>query len=162
MAKSKLQAELRKKQPFDTLEQEAYLNIVRTNNLLMVPFNKLFREHGITPAQYNILRILRGHADMGLPSLEIASQMVTCVPDITRLIDRLEQSGYVTRERSAEDRRVVRVNVTAQGLDLLANLDEPLLALHRSCLGHLTKQELKDINRVMVRAREIVSGPPAP
>ena len=154
MAGSTLQRELKKKEAFDSPEQEAYLSILRTHSLLSVRFDRLFREHGISSPQYNILRILRGQQGEGLPSLEIASQMVACVPDITRLLDRLEKAHYVKRERSTDDRRVVNVRITDAGKKLLAKLDKPIREAEQICLGHMTKKELTDMTRLMAKARE--------
>ena len=153
MARPGLQQELKKREPFAVPEQEAMLNLLRTADRLQIEFARLFRRHGLSPAQYNILRILRGEGGEGLPSLEIAARMITSVPDITRLVDRLEAARLVARDRSAPDRRVVRVRVTAEGLDRLAGLDEPVLALHRRLLGHLDPEELRTLNDLLVRAR---------
>jgi MarR family transcriptional regulator, 2-MHQ and catechol-resistance regulon repressor len=113
----------------------------------------LLREHGLTTSQYNILRILRGEGKP-LPILEIASRTIAVVPGITGLIDRLEQAGFVQRVRCENDRRVIYVALTDQGTKALAKLDEPLIALHRKLLGHLTQTELKEMIRVLEKVRE--------
>jgi DNA-binding MarR family transcriptional regulator len=154
MAKSVLQEELRKQNPFDAPEQEAALNLVRTCDHVQQEFGRLFNAHGISGPQYNVLRILRGVGGEGLPSLEIAGRMITRMPDITRLVDRLEQAGLVRRSRTREDRRVVLVKITPAGLDLLSRLDEPVLDLHRRLLGHLSRKELAELNRLLVKARQ--------
>jgi len=148
-----LQQELRKKRPFDLAEEEAALNLVRTSGVVKEPFDRLFAEYGISDPQYNVLRILRGHGRRGLPCTEIAAQMVSRMPDMTRLVDRLEKSGLVRRCRTEEDRRVVLICITADGLVLLGRLDEPVRDLHRQCLGHLTRRELAELNRLLVKAR---------
>src|SRR6478735_81952 len=117
----KLQEELRKQQPFGALEQEAALNLFRTSDRLQHRFARLFREYGLTPSQYNILRILRGEGK-AMPCLEIAQRTITVVPGITGLIDRLEQAKLVTRQRDEEDRRVVNVSITAAGEEILGRL----------------------------------------
>lgn len=147
-----LQQEIRKKKPFDLAEQEAFLNIIRTASFLDGGFDALFKQHGLTNAQYNVMRILRGEGAR-MPSLTVAERLVTRVPDITRLVDRLETAGLVRRDRSTEDRRVVYVSITARGLSLLAELDEPVRALHRAQLGHMAKKELAELSRLLVRAR---------
>lgn len=152
MAKGKLQEELKKRNPFDSIEQEVVLNLARTNDRIQHRFGQLFREHGLTPSQYNILRILRGEGQP-LQSLEIARRTVTVVPGITGLIDRLERDGLVTRQRCDRDRRVVHVGVTPAGLKVLADLDGPVQALHRQVIGHLTPQELDELNRLLEKAR---------
>jgi DNA-binding MarR family transcriptional regulator len=157
MAKSVLQGELRKRNPFDAAEQEASLNLARTHDHVQQEFARLFSAHGVSGPQYNVLRILRGVGGAGLPCLEIAAQMVTRMPDVTRLVDRLEGAGLVQRARTDRDRRVVLVKVTKAGLDLLARLDKPVLDLHRRLLGHLSRAELDALNRLLVKARR----PPA-
>src|SRR5687767_3734572 len=102
MAKSLLQQELRKKEPFGSAEQEASLNILRTNDRLQNRLGRFFREYGLTSSQYNVLRILRGEGK-SMPSLEVAERMIQVVPAITGLIDRLEKQGYVKRRRCEDD-----------------------------------------------------------
>src|SRR3954463_8762756 len=137
MSGGRLQKELKKRGPFDSPEQEATLNIARTADRFGIRFARLFREHGLTPSQYNVLRILRGEGKP-LPILEVADRMLAAVPGITGLIDRLEGMGLVGRERSTEDRRGVCGAITQRGLDLLARLDEPVSALHKRLLGHMS------------------------
>lgn len=155
----KLQQELKKKREFDSLEQEAALNIVRTSDRMQIHFTRLFREFGLTPSQYNILRILRGEG-APLPILEIASRTITVVPGITGLVDRLEAATLVKRQRCAEDRRVIYVALTEKGAKLVAQLDQPVARLHESLLGHLTRAELKELVRLLEKAREQLN--PAP
>jgi DNA-binding MarR family transcriptional regulator len=107
----------------------------------------------LTPSQYNILRILRGEGSP-LPSLEIASRTITVVPGITGLIDRLEKSEFVVRERCKEDRRVIHVALTEKGRKTLTALDEPLEELHKKLMGHMTRNELKELIRLLEKARE--------
>jgi DNA-binding MarR family transcriptional regulator len=149
----KLQHELKKKRPFDLPEEEVTLSIVRTSDQLQIRFSRLLREHGLTSSQYNVLRILRGEGKP-LPILEIASRTITVVPGITGLIDRLEQAGFVNRLRCEKDRRVIYVALTDHGMTTLCALDEPLAALHRKLLGHLSQAELKELIRLLERVRE--------
>jgi DNA-binding MarR family transcriptional regulator len=153
MTGGRLQRELKKRQPFDSPEQEAILNIARTADRFGICFARLFRENGLTPSQYNVLRILRGEG-RPLPILEVADRMVAAVPGITGLIDRLEGMGLLARERSTEDRRVVFVAITARGLELLARLDEPVAVLHNRLIGHLSHDELGELSRLLEKARE--------
>lgn len=148
----KLQREIGKQQPFDALEQEVFLNLVRTLAHLSHPFDQLFREHRLTASQYNVLRILRGHGGP-LSCQEIIGEMIDPDPDLTRLLDRLESSGWVKRERSSSDRRVVRSSITEEGLAQLANLDDPVLALHRQQLAHLKPAEMKQLITLLERVR---------
>src|SRR5688500_11534992 len=116
-----LQRELKTKKPFDVPEQEALLNLLRTADQLQIRLARLLRRFGLTPQQYNILRILRGEGKP-LPILEIASRMITVVPGITGLIDRLEAAGLVQRKRCEEDRRVVYACITDRATGLLADI----------------------------------------
>ena len=154
MTTPKLQHELKKKRPFESLEEEAALNLVRTSDQSQIRFARLLRGYGLSsPTQYNILRILRGEGKP-LPILEIASRTVTVVPGITGLIDRLEQAGFVSRMRCEKDRRVIYVALTDQGTKTLADLDEPLRALHRKLMGHMSPSDLKDLVRLLEKLRE--------
>src|SRR6476659_9779436 len=135
-----LDREIKRKRPFDLPEQEAMLNILRTADQLQIRFARLFRRFGLTPQQYNVLRILRGEG-RALPILEIAARMITVVPGITGLIDRLEGSGLVERKRCDHDRRVIYVAIAPRALAILAAIDEPLEKLHRQTLGHMTADE---------------------
>jgi MarR family transcriptional regulator, 2-MHQ and catechol-resistance regulon repressor len=148
-----LQREIKKKKPFDAPEQEALLNLLRTADQLQIRFTRLFRTFGLTPQQYNILRILRGEA-APLPILEIASRMITVVPGITGLIDRLEAAGLVCRKRCENDRRVVYVCISEKATSLLAEIDEPLLDMHKQLLGHMSPSELETLSRLLEKARE--------
>jgi DNA-binding MarR family transcriptional regulator len=152
MTTPKLQHELKKKRPFESPEQEAALSILRTSDQLQIRFARLLREHGLTPSQYNILRILRGEGQP-LPILEIASRTITVAPGITGLIDRLEQAEFVNRVRCEKDRRVIYVALANKGTRALAALDEPLTALHCKLLGHLSQAELKELIRLLEKVR---------
>jgi DNA-binding MarR family transcriptional regulator len=149
---AKLQQELRKRRPFESAEQEATLNLMRTSDQIQIRFTRLFRQYELTPSQYNILRILRGDGK-ALPILEIANRTVTVVPGITGLIDRLEQAQFVRRQRCDQDRRVVFVALTDKGTKTLAELDGPVLALHRQLLGHLSPTETKQLSRLLEKVR---------
>ncbi len=152
MKTPKLQYELKKRQPFASLEQEAALNVLRTSDQLQIRFARLLRDHDLTPSQYNVLRILRGEGQP-LPILEIAGRTITVVPGITGLIDRLEQAGFVKRLRCEKDRRVIYVALTDPATRALAALDEPLAALHHRLLGHLAPAELKELIRLLEKVR---------
>ena len=152
MTTPKLQHELKKKRPFDSLEEEAALNLVRTSDQLQHSFAGLLREYDLTPSQYNVLRILRGDGKP-LPILEIASRTIAVVPGITGLIDRLEKAGFVNRLRCEKDRRIIYVALTDEALKTLAAIDEPLLARHRKLLGQFSQAELKELIRVLEKLR---------
>jgi DNA-binding MarR family transcriptional regulator len=143
--------------PFDAPEQEAFLNLIRTASVLTASFQRLFRAHKLSESTYNALRILRGSAGEAHGARtcsQIGEHLVAQVPDVTRLIDRLEQFGFAERVRCDKDRRVVYVKITRKGLDLLDTLDEPVLAMHRAQLGHLTPDELTELSRLLVKARQ--------
>jgi DNA-binding MarR family transcriptional regulator len=156
MTATRLQHELKKKRPFDSLEQEALLNLLRTSDWIDNRLGRLFRDYGLTSSQYNVLRILRGEGQP-LPSLEIADRMIQVVPAITGLIDRLEKQEMVSRRRCSEDRRVVYVEITAKGLATLKQLDGPLEELHKNLVGHLSRPELKELSRLMEKIRHAES-----
>lgn len=152
MTGSQLQREIKKRGPFDSPEQEAMLNILRTNDQFQNRFGRLFREYGLTPSQYNVLRILRGEGKP-MPCLEVADRMIQVVPAITGLIDRLEKQELVSRQRCTEDRRVIYVAITKKAMTLLKQMDTPVNELHRRLVGHLTRAELKELNRLLEKAR---------
>jgi len=145
--------EIGKKNPFDSLPQETYLNIVRTHSVLVAEFASLFRSKGLSDSTYNVLRILRGAGEQGCNCGQIRSMLVSSVPDVTRLVDRLESAGLVTRHRIDADGRVVRIRISPTGLDRLAELDEPVLRLHAEQLSHLNTDELGTLSRLLERAR---------
>jgi len=153
MSGGRLQKELKKRRPFDSPEQEATLSIARTADRFGICFARLFREFGLTPSQYNVLRILRGEGKP-LPILEIADRMIAAVPGITGLVDRLEAMGLLARDRSTEDRRVIFVAITPKGLALLGKFDGPVAALHKRLIGHLSPAELRELIRLLEKARQ--------
>lgn len=150
---SSLQREIFKKQPFRSPHQEAYLNLVRSASLLESRVERLLKPHGLSPATYNVLRILRGAGEDGRKCHEIGEHMITRVPDITRLVDRLERAALARRERCDKDRRAVFVRITPAGLKLLARIDEPLLELHAQQLGHMTRKQLDALSELLALAR---------
>ncbi len=153
LATEGLARELGKKRPFESAAQEAVLNIIRTAGLLGCQAVRFFKAHDLSESGYNVLRILRGHHPSGVPSQSIAQMLVAQVPDVTRLVDRLVKQGLARREGHPDDRRVVIVEITRPGLDLLSKLDAPLLALHDRQLGHLSRAELKELSRLLTKAR---------
>lgn len=150
--------EIRQSKPFQSLEHEAFLNLQRTAEWLTYGLGEALKPYGLTHTQYNALRILRGAGDAGATCGEVSERMVTRVPDVTRLLDRLESQGFIVRTRRDDDRRVVRTHITSQGLALLARLDEPVRELHRRQLSHLDADELRALIASLERARENASG----
>ncbi len=158
MASGELERRIGKREPFGTREEAALLALLRTSDRVHAPFTRLFREHGLTPAQYNVLRILRGEGKP-TPILEIAERMLTATPGITGLIDRLEKLELVRRERCCSDRRVIFVAITPTAVDLLKRLDEPVRELHRRLLSHLGQADLKTLIRLLDAIRMPIEDP---
>lgn len=148
-----LAREIHKSGPFSSPAQEAYLNLVRTFAVLSQDFDRLFRRHDLSGSTYNLLRILRGSGENGRTCGEIRDHMVWRVPDVTRLADKLVRRGLASRERGADDKRTVRLFVTAKGLRLLARLDQAVLDLHAGQLGHLADADLAALSRLLHAAR---------
>jgi len=146
--------EIRQQKPFVSLEEEAFLGLQRTASLLLQSLGRELKGHDLTPAQYNTLRILRGAGPDALTCGEIGDRLVSPGPDVTRLLDRLEQRGLVTRLRDAEDRRIVRARITEQGLDLLDTLDEPVGRMLARLLGNLGQERLRTFVALLDEARE--------
>ena len=148
-----LQHELGKERPFEIPEQEAYLSLVRTTGSLSREFLRLFREHGLTESQYNVMRIVAGVGGEGVRMEHIGEMMVSHDPDTTRLIARLEGAGLVERNRLDDDRRCFIVRISPDGKKLLRKLRKKVDGLHVAQLGHMTKNELKELNVLLARAR---------
>lgn len=138
---------------FDTLPQRAFLELWRTYDRLKRIEDRLFERHDLTAQQYNALRLLRGEFPGALPTLELAARLVSRAPDITRLVDRLEERGLAKRERAATNRRVVRVALTPKGLALLAELDEPVRECGEEQLGRLSAESLRKLIALLRAAR---------
>ena len=154
---AQLQAEIKQRKPFASLEEEALLNLLRTADVLTQGLEKVLKAYGLSPTQYNVLRILRGAGPGGRSCREVAERMLTRDPDITRLLDRLEARGLVTRTRERQDRRVITTRVTRLGLALLAKLDGPAAAWHRERLGRLGTKRLRTLIELLEAAR-VTSG----
>jgi len=146
--------EIQQRKPFVSLEEEAFLGLQRTASLLLQSLGRELKGHDLTPAQYNTLRILRGAGPDSLTCGEIGERLVSPGPDVTRLLDRLEQRGLVTRLRDAEDRRIVRARITEPGLDLLDSLDEPVGRMLARLLGNLGQERLRTFVALLDEARE--------
>ncbi len=149
-----LRDEIRQTKPFDDPAQEAFLGIVRTAAELEHSVSELLKPHGITPTQYNVLRILRGAGDDGLSRNDVRDRMIAPVPDATRLLDRLAAVGLIRRTRDAADRRFVTTRITDDGLRMLDALDEPVLDLHREQFAMLDEGEIRTLVGLLDRVRE--------
>ena len=151
--KSAIQADLKPK-PGSSPEEVAHLEMMRTMEALSHHFAQVFKTEDLSSTQYNVLRILRG-APEGLPCGEIGNRMVTRDSDITRVLDRLEKRSLVTRQRVSKDRRTVWTQITPEGLELLARLDDPIRAAHLELLGHLGTKRLKLLADLLRLARQV-------
>ena len=149
-----LQSELKQRKPFRSLEHEAMLSVGRTAALLEHSTAEALKPHGLTPTQYNALRILRGAEPDGLCRNEVRDRLVARVPDATRLLDRLEEMSLVVREREGDDRRFVRSRITREGLDLIRPLDDVIESLHTRQLGHLGERKLRTLIDLLGEARK--------
>lgn len=150
---SRLQREIRQREPFRSLAEEVFLNLLRTADTLSSNMVRILRPTGLSLSQYNALRILRGAGAEGLSCNEIAERMITRDPDITRLLNGLERRKLVRRLPDCQDRRVVRAAVTPAGEQLLALLDGPLDSRLASQLSHMKPAALRSLSRLLERAR---------
>jgi DNA-binding MarR family transcriptional regulator len=152
-APRRIQEEIRQNRPFSSRHEEAAISLMRTADLIRRLVGSVVEPHDITVQQYNVLRILRGAGEQGLPTLEIAERMIEQTPGITRLIDRLEEKKLVDRKRCEEDRRRVWCRITPTGIALLAKLDAPV---HESLssLSTLGARDLAQLVEHLDRARE--------
>jgi DNA-binding MarR family transcriptional regulator len=146
-------SERRARRGFDTLEQEAFLNLWRTYDRLRSFEDELFSRYELTPQQYNVLRLLRGEHPGTLPTLALASRLVSHAPDITRILDKLEFRDLIQRQRREENRRQVQVGITAEGLSLLKKLDKPVRKCHEQQLSHVPPEDLRRLVQLLEAAR---------
>jgi DNA-binding MarR family transcriptional regulator len=141
-----------------TQAREAYRNLLRATERLSSEFTALLRDHGMSPAQYNVMRVLASAPPQGAPCQYIGTHLLTKVPDVTRLIDRMEASELVRRARSEKDRRIVLVNLTSKGLGVYKRLEAPVEALHGAQLAHLSEQEIQALNQSLLRVLQPLAG----
>jgi DNA-binding MarR family transcriptional regulator len=152
---SQLAQELKQTRPFASPVQEAVLSIKRTAALLELRLAELLRPFGLTPTQYNVLRILRGSGPDGLPRCEVQARLVAPVADTTRLLDRLEKMGFVARARNTEDRRVVTSRITPRGLALVDKVAVPLQKLEETEVGQVSESRLRALISVLDEVRRL-------
>jgi DNA-binding MarR family transcriptional regulator len=148
-----LRDELKQAKPFRSLEEEATLNIARTSAVLEHALAQALKPYDITPTQYNVLRILRGAGDAGLCRSAVGERLIRRVPDVTRLLDRMEQLGLIARVRDGGDRRFVSTRLAPKGRELVGRLDQEICAIHREHLGHLTEDQLQHLIDLLTAAR---------
>lgn len=156
---SKIQQEIKQTRPFPSRGEEAAVALLRTADMVRRAFGRVVEPHGITVQQYNVLRILRGAGEEGLPTLAIRDRMVHEAPGITRLIDKLEDADLVRRERTSSDRRQVFCYITERGLELLSRLDAPMLDADGIIVEGLSSEDQAELVRLLDKVREGMREP---
>jgi len=154
----RLRKEIKQTKPFGSVEEEAFLGLQRTADALMRGMVEVLKPSGLSPTQYNILRILRGAGDDGLSCREVGERMISRDPDMTRLLDRLEARQLVARERGRRDRRVITTRITAEGRELLKRLDASVSEFPRRRMGHVGVERLRSLVRVLDQLRSLDNG----
>jgi DNA-binding MarR family transcriptional regulator len=149
-----LKAEIAQSIPFSSVEEEAILNLLRTSDCLSRAFQQKTRGSGLTSTQYNVLRILRGAEPEGLQCAAIGARMITSEPDITRLLGRLKTLKLIHQHRDRHDRRVLWTRITDAGLELLHKLDPVIERAPKELLGHMSREDLAGMIRLLETARE--------
>lgn len=150
----RLQAEIQQTRPFAAIEEEALLNIVRTAEVVQRMMADFLKDFDLSPAQYNVLRILRGAGSAGVTCSQIGERLLTHDPDITRLLDRLEARGLIARERSSTDRRAVITRISHDGLTLTDKIDAPIRTLTQSKMQKFGRDALAGLIAELERVRE--------
>lgn len=149
-----LREELRQRKPFSSPQHEAQLSLVRTGALLHDDVEQALRPHGLTAVQFNVLRILRGAEPDGLCRNELRDRMLTRMPDVTRLLDRMEAAGWVVRSRDGDDRRLVSTHITREGRALLAEVDPVVEETHQRRFRNLGRDELRTLIALLEAVRQ--------
>lgn len=149
-----LKVEIAQRQPFASIEEEVFLNLMHTSDRLHRVFERKIRAWGVTSTQYNVLRILRGAQPDGLTCAAIGERMIAAEPDITRLLARMRKLKLIRQRRDRRDRRMVRTYIAAAGLELLQVLDPPVQQLPGELLGHMSAEELEELIRLLELARK--------
>lgn len=139
---------------FDSLEQEVFLNLWRTYDRLKSLEDEVFGQVGLSPQQYNTLRLLRSVHPGSMPTLVLGGRLISRAPDMTRLLDRLENRGLLSRERRADNRRVVEVRITPEGVKLLDEVHDAVQTCHRRQLGHMNQKSLRQLAKLLKEARQ--------
>ena len=148
-----LRSDIKQVKPFKSLEEEVLLTIVRTAADLEHQLEQELKPFGITSTQYNVLRILRGAGTDGLCRNEVGTRLVRPVPDVTRLLDRMDEAGLIARERGGMDRRYVTTRLTTKGLDLVNTLDRDIVKIHQEQLGHMGRARMKALLGLLAEVR---------
>ncbi len=151
---SAIQREIQQNRPFHSIGAEAIISIMRTSAIIERHIEGIVSREGITQQQYNVLRILRGAGEAGIPTLAIRDRMIDASPGVTRLVDRLERAGLARRDRSAPDRRQVVCRITPEGLSLLARLDAPINAYDDEAVETLSLEDKRELVRILDAVRK--------
>jgi len=154
---SSIQEEIKQTKPFSSVEEEALLALMRTADQVGQRNAEILKPFGLSPTQYNALRILRGGGEKGLPCSEIAVRMINHDPDITRLLDRLAKRGLVERSREEKDRRVVTARITKDGLELLSSMDRTVRDAPKQLLTGIGEKRLQTLLRLLRTVREKIA-----
>lgn len=150
---SKLLDEIKQAKPFVSVQEELWLNLSRTASAVGHTVEQHLRPYGLSPTQYNVLRILRGAGGDGLCQADIGDRLVAQVPDVPRILDRMEKAGWVKRERGTEDRRVVMASLTERGASVVEEVDEPLVQMMAGMFKGMTAEDIGRLNDLLVTAR---------
>lgn len=148
-----LREEIRQEKPFSSICEEALLNLARTEAVVRGRLERELAPHGLSTTQYNVLRILRGAGKDGLCRNEIGERLISRMPDVSRLLDRMEGAGLVSRVRSTEDRRLVNTRLTESGRALVDELDDTVKQFHQDQLGHMSDTQLRSLIDLLSVAR---------
>lgn len=164
VATSRIQDEIQQSRPFRSAGHEGIVALLRTADVVRAYLSGIVEPFGVTLQQYNVLRILRGAGDKGIPTLDIAGRMVEKTPGITRLLDRLEEKGLVKRKRCPEDKRQILCWINAEGQRLLEELDEPVLRADVAALGGISDGDVRSLVALLddVRAGHAGDNPSSP
>lgn len=146
-------SKLLKQETFASSAEKAFLNVVATSNWMTREVSQVMGEYGLTIAQYNVLRILRGSHPDSLTCGEISERLLDRTPDVTRLLDRLEENDFLTRSRYEKDRRVMKVNITERGLSLVNSMDEDVTAIVERLNRHLSETEREELSHLLEKMR---------
>jgi len=140
-----------------SVEEQVFVAVLKAADHLGQQAEQMLKSHGLTGTQYNVLRILRGAGPEGLPCKSVGDRMISHDPDMTRLLDRMEKRGLISRERQKDDRRVVKTRVTPQGLEILKKLDTPVRAMHKEQFAHISAGKLKQLAELLEEIRKCES-----
>ena len=154
---AKLLEELKQNKPFESVEDEVFINVIRTAEVFNRKQTEFLKHYDLTPSQFNVLRILRGAEPEGLICREIGERMIAFDPDVTKLLDRLEARDLIGRERQEKDRRVIVVRISEEGLKLLKKIDQPIVDFAKTLLGHLDEKKLRALSELTEEAREKIT-----